>query len=125
MTTIDPDDIRVGDTVQRTCVEDPIVVSGVSEGTIWDGSRQTFKRTLDPERATYTWELIERPEGKPADGSKWKPGPEGNVANRWIYNAATDSYILWRRDPLCSWNIGKTLPATSFATWPMIPDDES
>ncbi len=105
MSTINPDDIRIGDTVQRTCVEGPIVVSGLSEVLIWDNGKHLFKRTLDAERATYTWELIDRPVEKPAWGSRWK-----HKNHRYIFDGTC--YVLWASSSVSDVNIGLRIPWT-------------
>lgn len=122
MTAIDPDDIRVGDTVQLTLVREPFVVEAIHDNLIIpSGANGIGKESLNI-AVKHTWELIDRPIPKPADGSKWKPS--NGSGDRWIYSSNSDMMIIWRADHRGMALLGETEPLTTFRDGYLIPDTD-
>ena len=109
MNTINPDDIRVGDIVQRTYVTEqvigPLAVTATDSSVVYVGDSRYYKLSAC-QPGTFLWELLKRPVEKPALGSRWK-----HKNHRYIFDGT--HYVLLASASVSNVNISLQIPWTN------------
>jgi hypothetical protein len=87
---IEPDQIRVGDTVRPIDTGTAFFVKEIRAGYVGDGARCIQATIIQSSYWSRTWELIERPESKPEIGSLWISAATGDT---YVF-AQNDQWVL-------------------------------